>query len=458
MSQKVADMKVDEERCIEPTSSVQPGTCTQGIIHDDVFGDMTEGGPNYRALGFKGAVVLMLKTQIGLGVLTVPETFSVLGLIPGTICVVLVAAMITWSNYIIGDFKLRYPDVYGIEDVGRIFLGRFGYECFGIMFAIYWIATASSTFIGWSTALNALSDHATCTAVFVAVAAVLAAGFGSIQTLGRISLLSWVGFISILVSVVTLVISVGLQDRPASAPTVGPWQSDYVLIANPTPAEAFAAVSTIVFSFAGTPAFFNIVSEMRDPRVYTRAVLTCQSIMTAIYVTLAIVVYYYCGSYVSTPALGSAGAMMKKVCYGIALPGLTFTAKYLLVRFLRGSKHLVQNTRTHWAVWFSCTIGSSLLAYIIASAIPNLSGLVSLVGAIGGTLLALQPMGCMWFYMYWGEKRTAKWTLLASWATFIIVGGSFLTVAGTYGAISGVISQYQNSNGSAVWTCADNSG
>lgn len=78
----------------------------------------------------------MLKTQIGLGVLTVPETFSVLGLIPGTICVVLVAAMITWSNYIIGDFKLRYPDVYGIEDVGRIFLGRFGYECFGIMFAI----------------------------------------------------------------------------------------------------------------------------------------------------------------------------------------------------------------------------------------------------------------------------------------------------------------------------------
>lgn len=124
-------------------------------------------------------------------------------------------------------------------------------------------------------------------------------------------------------SVVTLVISVGVQDRPASAPTVGPWQSDYVLIANPTPAEAFAAVSTIVFSFAGTPAFFNIVSEMRDPRVYTRAVLTCQSIMTAIYVTLAIVVYYYCGSYVSTPALGSAGAMMKKVCYGIALPGLT---------------------------------------------------------------------------------------------------------------------------------------
>ena len=121
-----------------------------------------------------------------------------------------------------------------------------------------------------------------------------------------------------------MTISVGVQDRPAAAPeTVGPWKSDFVLFAEPTLPEAFAAVSTIVFSFAGTPAFFNIVSEMRDPRMYTRAVLSCQSVMISLYITIGCVVYYYCGSYVSTPALGSAGAVMKKVCYGLALPGLT---------------------------------------------------------------------------------------------------------------------------------------
>jgi hypothetical protein len=37
---------------------------------------------------------------------------------------------------------------------------------------------------------------------------------------------------------------------------------------------------------------------------------------------VGIVVYYYCGSYVSNPALGSAGVLMKKVCYGLALPGI----------------------------------------------------------------------------------------------------------------------------------------
>lgn len=44
--------------------------------------------------------------------------------------------------------------------------------------------------------------------------------------------------------------------------------------------------------------------------------------MTALYIAIGVVVYYYCGSYVASPALGSAGALMKKVCYGLALPGL----------------------------------------------------------------------------------------------------------------------------------------
>lgn len=61
---------------------------------------------------------------------------------------------------------------------------------------------------------------------------------------------------------------------------------------------------------------------MRDPSKYTRAVMIQQGIATCFYAVVGIVVYYYCGSYVASPALGSAGAVMKKVCYGLALPGL----------------------------------------------------------------------------------------------------------------------------------------
>lgn len=195
--------------------------------------------------------------------------------------------------------------------------------------------------LGTSVALNALSTHGACTAVFVAVAAIAVFCLSSIQTLGRMSWVAWLGACCIIVSgklhrslvgnasnlarstVFVITIAVGLQDRPSAAPPgPGPWKSDYKLANNPSFTDAISAVSTLIFTYAGTPAFFNIVAEMRDPRLYNRALYTCQITVTVVYIVVATVVYYYCGSYVSSPALGSAGPLMKKVGYGIALPGL----------------------------------------------------------------------------------------------------------------------------------------
>lgn len=85
------------------------------------------------------------------------------------------------------------------------------------------------------------------------------------------------------------------------------------------------AVAMIIFAFSGTPAFFPIAAEMRNPQHYTRAMLICQTVVTTIYLVIGIVVYVYCGSYVASPALGSAGPLVMRVCYGIALPGLLVT-------------------------------------------------------------------------------------------------------------------------------------
>jgi amino acid permease len=100
------------------------------------------------------------------------------------------------------------------------------------------------------------------------------------------------------------------------------WMSDWKLVGNPTFIDAMAALSTIVFAYAGTPLFFPIAAEMREPRHYTKAMLLCQGVATATYLTVGIIIYYFCGSYVATPALGSAGKTIKKVAYGLALPGL----------------------------------------------------------------------------------------------------------------------------------------
>lgn len=264
--------------------------------------------------------------MVGLGVLSIPLAFDSLGLIPGIICMLAIAVITTWSDYVVGVFKINHPDVYGIDDVGQKLFGRIGRVFFGGAFCLYWVFVSGSGMLSISIALNSLSEHGTCTAVFVAVAAIVGFGLSSIRTLGKMTWLAWVGLAGILTSIFTLTVAVGVQDRPAAAPQTGPWQSDFKLVnKDVTWAEAIAAVSSLIFAYAGTPAFFSIVSEMRDPRRYTHSLIVCQTAVTVTYITIGTVVYYYCGSLVTSPALGSAGTLMKKVCYGLALPGLIVT-------------------------------------------------------------------------------------------------------------------------------------
>jgi amino acid transporter len=166
----------------------------------------------------------------------------------------------------------------------------------------------------------------------------------SIQTLNKVSILGWIGFVSVMSAILVISIAVGLQDRPSAAPQTGPWDKNISAVNSAgTFLGGMGAVSTVVFSYSGTPAFFNVVGEMRQPRDYNKALYTCQTVVTATYLTIGIVVYYYCGQYLANPALGSAGVLIKKIAYGIALPGLFVSvtiythvgAKMIFVRLLR---------------------------------------------------------------------------------------------------------------------------
>ncbi|KAJ2997326.1 hypothetical protein NUW58_g683 [Xylaria curta] len=442
-----ANMLSHKEKALKEQDPSLPNARLDTVItRDEVFGEITEDGPNYRNVGWLGTVAIMMKTQIGLGVLSIPAAFDALGLIPGVIILVVVAGITTWSSYMVGVFKRLHPNVYSIDDAGDMMFGRAGRYFFGITFCFLWTLVAGSGMLSISIALNAVSTHGTCTAVFVAVAAILGFGFASIRTLGRITWLAWIGITGILTSVFLVTIAVGVQDRPAAAPQEGPWASDFKLVGNPSFTEAITAVSSIILAYLGTPAFFAVVSEMRDPRLFTRSMLVSQGAATTVYITVGTVVYYFCGSYVASPALGSAGVLVKKIAYGIALPGLIVSttilthipAKYIFVRILSGSRHLSESTPTHWISWFSCTAGITIIAYVVANAVPVFGGLVSLIGALFGTIMTFQPMGCMWLYDNWHRKdegRTLRWYATASWSVLVIVLGTFLTIAGTYGSI-----------------------
>ncbi|CAG7943506.1 unnamed protein product [Penicillium salamii] len=461
------DVKNDKED-LALSASLTGGVQDAPTLTDDaVFGIISEDGPNYRNLGWMGTSILMMKTQIGLGVLSIPSAFDALGLVPGVICLIVIAATMSWSGYMVGVFKLNHREVYGIDDATGLMFGPAGREILGMGLTIFLIFCGASGILGLSIALNAVSNHGACTAVFVAVAAIVVLGLASIQTLDRISVLAWAGLACMLTSILIVAIAVGIQNHPDAAPP-GPWVSDYKIVNSPSFTDGMSAISQFIFAYAGTPFFFPIVSEMRDPRHYKKSLTVCQTVVTVTYITIGTVVYYFCGSYVSSPALGSAGKLIKRIAYGISLPGLFVTStisthmasKYIFLRFMRGSKHLAANTLVHWATWLACVFGVIVVAYIIASGIPIFGSLISLVGALLGTLQCFQPAGCMWLYDNWGkgkEQQSLLWRFMVCFSVAMIVIGTFLMICGTYGAVVGIIDSLKADETSGAWSCADNS-
>lgn len=77
-----------------------------------------------------------MKTQIGLGVLAMPSVFDTLGMIPGVVILCIVAGIATWTSYMVGVFKMKHQEVYGIEDAGGLMFGPIGKEVFGTAFCL----------------------------------------------------------------------------------------------------------------------------------------------------------------------------------------------------------------------------------------------------------------------------------------------------------------------------------
>jgi hypothetical protein len=189
--------------------------------------------------------------------------------------------------------------------------------------------------LGISVGLNAVSDHALCTWSWVIIAAVSTGLLASIRTLGKIGWIAWVGIAGIMIAIFSVTIAVGVERRGSPALVSGN-STAFRAINNPPFADAMAAVSSHIFAYAGVPSYFPIIAEMQQPEHYTSALIWSQSIMTAVYVVIGVVIYCFVGSSVASPALGSAGEIMKKVSYGFALPGLLVSA--MIVTHVRLAK------------------------------------------------------------------------------------------------------------------------
>lgn len=183
-----------------------------------------------------------------------------------------------------------------------------------------------------------------------------------------------------------------------------------------------------------------------------------------IYTITGSLIYAFVGQDVKSPALLSAGPLMAKIAFGVALPVIfisgsingTVVARYIHGRYYEGSVHrFIQTTRQGWISWLSLLAVITLIAWIIAEAIPFFSDLLSIMSALFISGFTFYFPAMMWFKLIKEGKWHAKENLFLSIVNGIVfVIGLVVLVAGTYSAIVGVRSGYAKGTVRSPFTCA----
>lgn len=70
---------------------------------------------------------------------------------------------------------------------------------------------------------------------------------------------------------------------------------------------------------AGHVGFFCFQAELKNPRDFKKALFFQQGLAIAFYMLISVIICYYAGPLVASPALGSASPLMVKTSFGIAL-------------------------------------------------------------------------------------------------------------------------------------------
>ena len=154
------------------------GEKEKGHEQRDPFGEVEEGDIEYRTLEWWQAGMIMIAETISLGILSLPSVLSSVGLVPGMLIILGMGILATYSGYVIGQFKGRYPWVHNMADAFEILfrplgLPRFGREFGGAAQTIFLIFSMASHILTWTICFDTLTNSATCTIVWGVVALVL---------------------------------------------------------------------------------------------------------------------------------------------------------------------------------------------------------------------------------------------------------------------------------------------
>ncbi|KAJ8517210.1 hypothetical protein ONZ45_g5586 [Pleurotus djamor] len=356
---------------------------------------------------------LLFSEYICLAILSFPWSFSVLGIVPGILVTVAVAATVQYTSLVLWRFCLKHPEVRDVCDIGRILFGgsKAAYNATAVMFLLNNTFIQALHCLVGAELLNTLSGSSRCTIVFSAVSAIVCFVFSLPRTLSQLSALGAFSAITMGIAVLLAIIFSGVQSHPfgftGEAPivhVVAPKGTSYV--------AGMSAFLNISYTLIGQITLPSFIAEMKNPKDFPKGSLIIDSdeLIAYLHLTKALwavtlceivvftlcgaIVYHYVGNqYMTAPAFGSLQPTFKKIAFSFAIPTIVYlgslyssvTARFIFFRIHANSHHKHSHTVLGWSTWIGILAITWCFAFLIAEIIPFFSDMLSLMSSLFGT-------------------------------------------------------------------------
>ncbi|KAH7139774.1 transmembrane amino acid transporter [Dactylonectria estremocensis] len=425
-----------------------------------------EGNAHFHRLGWKRLSIVLVVEAVALGALSLPGAFHTLGMILGVFLTVFLGLAAVFTSYIVGRVKLAHPDISHYADAGRLLLakvglGRFGYEIFGAAFVLELLLVVGSHALTGSIALVTINGGHVCSIAFSAVSAIVLLILAIPPSFTEVAILGYIDFVSILAAIGITIIATAIQASDSPGGLSGVSWSAYPKD-DLSFTEAFVAVSNIVFAYSFAIGQFSFMDEMHTPKDYMKSIWANGAMQIFIYTLTGALCYAFIGSSVQSPALLSAGGLISKIAFGIALPVIfisgsintTVALRYVHGRLYKNSIHRYINTPIGWASWIGIVSIFTVIAWIIAETIPIFSDLLSLCSALFVSGFSFYIPGIMWFAFLCKGKWFARENIAMSVGSIVVfIIGMVVLVGGTYATIVDIMDQISTGSDHAPFTC-----
>ncbi|KAF1849908.1 uncharacterized protein K460DRAFT_411708 [Cucurbitaria berberidis CBS 394.84] len=419
----------------------------------DIFGDEKGAEIDYKTCKWWHTGILMLAENASLGVLSLPQALAILGLVPALLCICFLGIIATYTGCILGEFKLAHPSVQSFADCGQLIGGPVLRWVFAVAQLLFLLFIMGAHVLSFAIAMNAMTEHGACTIVFSVMGLVVCFVSGLPRTFKNVSYFSIFSCVSVLVAVLVAMIAIGIEKPDAG---------NIIAVRPNVPlVKGLGPVMNIILAYTGHVAYFSFQAELKDPRDFEKALLFGQAIAVTFYMLISVVIYYYAGPLVASPALGSASPLISKICFGIALPTIVIAGvingsvacKFIYLRMWSGTNVVHQNSWKSLGSWWGICGVCWVVSWVLAEAIPNFNLLLGLIGALFGSWFSYAIPPVLYMYQHKGTLLSTKRKVaMTIFNCFVMVLGVAIFALGMWSSGWGL----HQSSRAKVFSCDNN--